>query len=73
MRVHDQARALAVAASDALGVLDCLRAQVHRKCAAPYPDGSRSNLVNADSDVLPDVGEAVRILSDALHRCGGAS
>lgn len=44
--------------------LKILKEHLHRKMAAPYDDGSTSNMVNAETDVLPEINGLIRDLSD---------
>ena len=63
MRLKEQRDTLVEAIEDAGCDLIALRSAILRKIAAPYGDGSKSNLINAETDVLPRL---VAIL-DSLH------
>lgn len=43
---------------------------LHRKMRAPFPDGTVSNQVNAETDVLPTLGDMHRRLEEALEAMG---
>ena len=64
MRLIDQRDAAAEAIDDVVERLHGLRCRVVRKITMPYPDGSRSDMVNATSDVLPQLVEVLDILRD---------
>jgi hypothetical protein len=38
--------------------------------ASPYGDGSKSNMVNAETDVLPQLGDLMETLCYALQAIG---
>jgi hypothetical protein len=63
MRLNEQRDTLVEAIEDAGQDLVSLRAAILRKMAAPYGDGSRSNMINAETDVLP----RLTAILDALH------
>lgn len=62
MRLHEQRDTLRTAVTDARVELGELISSIRRKMAAPYGDGSRSNMVNAETDILP----RLRAIEDAL-------
>lgn len=64
MRLNDQRDAAVEAIDDVAERLHHLRCRIVRKIGMPYPDGSRSDMVNATSDVLPQLVEALDILRD---------
>ncbi|CAB4169292.1 hypothetical protein UFOVP898_70 [uncultured Caudovirales phage] len=65
MRVHEQRDVAADAINDAIDRVKNLRCRVGYKIRQPYPDGSMSDMVNATSDVLPQLVEIIAILEDA--------
>lgn len=67
MRIHEQRRELLAGVGEVESMIDALRKSVLRKMARPYPDGSRSDLVNASSDVLPQLRDILQRL-DLLAR-----
>lgn len=64
MRLHEQRDRLEKNTNDAVLKILWLRENINRKIAAPYGDGSRSNMVNAETDILPQIEE---ILSTLLN------
>lgn len=66
MRLIDQRNLQATAIKDATQSLWDLMAAVQRKTSMPYGDGTRSDMVNATSDVLPGLWNIMGILSPAL-------
>lgn len=44
-----------------------MRATILRKMASPYGDGSRSNMVNAETDVLPRLNDILDTLVVTLE------
>jgi hypothetical protein len=57
MRLNDQRNLLMAAADRASADLLLLQCRIQRKTAMPYGDGSYSSMVNANSDVLPQLIE----------------
>jgi len=47
--------------------LKYLRSAILRKMAAPYGDGSRSNMVNAETDVLPRLADIIETLAATME------
>jgi hypothetical protein len=47
--------------------LKYMRSAILRKMAAPYGDGSKSNMVNAETDVLPRLNDILHTLASALE------
>ena len=70
MRLNEQRDTLAEAIEEVVGELGGFRAAVLRKMAAPYGDGSRSNMVNAETDVLPRIEAILRRLELAADEVG---
>lgn len=70
MRLNEQRDTLAEAVEAAAGDLRSFRSAVLRKMAAPYGDGSRSNMVNAETDVLPRISDLLDTLATALEAVG---
>lgn len=66
MRLIDQRNLQATAIRDAEQALRDLMTAIRRKTSMPYGDGTRSDMVNATSDVLPGLWNIVGILSPAL-------
>lgn len=64
MRLNDQRDRAVEAIDDVAERLHQLRCRIVRKIGMSYPDGSRSDMVNATSDVLPQLVEALDILRD---------
>lgn len=68
MRLSDQRRSMLAAIDKAGCELLSLRAGVLRKIASPYGDGSRSEMVNASTDVLPQLSRILIDLRDAMQQ-----
>lgn len=68
MRLCTQRDELANAAESAASDVRSLMARLRRKMAAPYGDGTRSNMVNAETDVLPALYDIVLELETTLER-----
>lgn len=66
MRLNEQRDTLADAIEDAGCDLIALRLAILRKMAAPYGDGSKSNMVNAETDVLPRLNDILATLAHML-------
>jgi len=66
MRLNEQRDTLVEAVEDAGQDLIALRAAILRKMAAPYGDGSRSNMINAETDVLPRLTAILDALQTAV-------
>jgi hypothetical protein len=71
MRLNEQRDTLVEAIEDAGCDLIGLRASILRKMAAPYGDGSRSNMVNAETDVLPRLVTILDRLQAAMDAISG--
>lgn len=71
MRLNEQRDTLVEAIEDAGCELIGMRAAVLRKIAAPYGDGSKSNMVNAETDVLPRLTAILDTLQTALDAISG--
>jgi hypothetical protein len=67
MRLNEQRDTLVEAIEDAGCDLIGLRSSILRKMAAPYSDGSRSNMVNAETDVLPRLADIIETLAATLE------
>lgn len=70
MRIHEQRDRLIEAVRAAEGELRAMRSAVLRKIAAPYGDGSRSNMVNAETDVVPRLQSVLDLLTSATDEVG---
>ena len=68
MKLKDQRNAMWNTIVEAIFEIDCLRAAVHRKTSMPYGDGTYSNMVNVNSDVLPRLDEIKDKLVNGLLR-----
>jgi len=62
MRLHEQRDNLKSRIKNAYNEIHGLKARIHRKVSMPYGDGSRSDMVNVNSDVLP----ALELILDIL-------
>ena len=71
MRLNEQRDTLVEAIEDAGCDLIGLRSAILRKMAAPYGDGSRSNMVNAETDVLPRLVVILDSLQKAMDAISG--
>lgn len=71
MRLNEQRDTLVEAIEDAGCDLIGLRAAILRKIAAPYGDGSRSNMINAETDVLPRLVNVLDLLQSAMNKVHG--
>ena len=67
MRLNEQRDALVNGILDASIDLNYFRSAILRKMAAPYGDGSKSNMVNAETDVLPRLNAILDTLATALE------
>lgn len=67
MRLNKQRDALVNGILDASIDLKYFRSAILRKMAAPYGDGSRSNMVNAETDVLPRLNAILDTLATTLE------
>lgn len=67
MRLNEQRKRLIDGIVDASTDLKYFRSAILRKMAAPYGDGSRSNMVNAETDVLPRINDILDTLATALE------
>lgn len=70
MKLHQQRERLIDGIVDASTDLKYFRSAILRKMAAPYGDGSRSNMVNADTDVLPRLNDILDTLVATLEAVG---
>lgn len=70
MRLNEQRKNLAEAIDRATCDLLYFRRAILRKMAAPYGDGSRSNMVNAETDVLPRINDILDTLQTAIDAVG---
>ena len=71
MRLNEQRDTLVEAIEDAGCDLIALRSAILRKMAAPYGDGSKSNMVNAETDVLPRLVNVLDLLQSAMNKVHG--
>jgi hypothetical protein len=67
MRLNEQRDALVNGILDASIDLNYLRSAILRKIAAPYGDGSKSNMVNVETDVLPRLNAILDTLATTLE------
>jgi len=67
MRLNEQRNRLIDEIVDASTDLKYMRSAILRKMAAPYGDGSRSNMVNAETDVLPRLNDILNTLATTLE------
>jgi len=67
MKLHQQRERLIDGIVDASTDLKYFRSAILRKMAAPYGDGSRSNMVNAETDVLPRLNDILNTLATTLE------
>jgi hypothetical protein len=72
MRLNEQRDTLVEAIEDAGCDLIGLRSAILRKMAAPYGDGSKSNMVNAETDVLPRLVAVLDTLQTAMDAISGS-
>jgi hypothetical protein len=71
MRLNEQRERLIDGILGASTDLKYMRSAILRKIAAPYGDGSRSNMVNAETDVLPRLADIIETLAatvEAINR-----
>ena len=71
MKLHQQRERLIDGILGASTDLKYLRSSILRKMAAPYGDGSRSNMVNVETDVLPRLVNVLDILQEAMNKVHG--
>jgi len=67
MRLNEQRTRLIDGIVDASTDLKYFRSAILRKMASPYGDGSRSNMVNAETDVLPRLNDILDTLATTLE------
>ena len=67
MRLNEQRNRLIDGIVDASTDLKYMRSAILRKMAAPYGDGSKSNMVNAETDVLPRLNAILDTLATTLE------
>jgi hypothetical protein len=67
MKLYEQRNTLRNGILDASIDLKYMRSAILRKMAAPYGDGSRSNMVNAETDVLPRLADIIETLAATLE------
>jgi hypothetical protein len=67
MKLHEQRERLIDGILGASTDLKYLRSAILRKMAAPYGDGSRSNMVNAETDVLPRLADIIETLAATME------
>lgn len=67
MRLNEQRNRLVEGIENASIDLKYMRSAILRKMAAPYGDGSRSNMVNAETDVLPRLNDILDTLATTLE------
>lgn len=66
MRLSTQRDTLTEANRNATEALRALMIRIRRKMAMPYGDGTRTNMVNAETDVLPTLYDIQLDLDAAL-------
>lgn len=66
MRLDEQRDRMRRAIEEAAAATRAVQGRVTRKMAATYADGSRSDMVNASSDVLPGLVAILDVLADAM-------
>jgi hypothetical protein len=66
MRLNTQRDILAATLAGVADSLSDLHSDIARKISMPYGDGSRSNMVNAESDILPRLRGLLEIVGDVL-------
>jgi len=62
MKLHTQRDTLSATLTEIRSELRAMICSVDRKIRAPYGDGTRSNSVNAETDVLPRLYEMCRTI-----------
>jgi len=62
MKLHEQRDHYVSALRAVYDDVHAARCSILRKIASPYGDGSRSNMVNAETDILPRLEEILRNL-----------
>jgi hypothetical protein len=67
MKLHEQRERLIDGILGASTDLKYMRSAILRKMAAPYGDGSRSNMVNAETDVLPRLADIIETLAATME------
>ena len=67
MRLNEQRNRMIEGIASACTDLKHMRAAILRKMASPYGDGSRSNMVNAETDVLPRLNDIFDTLTSTLE------
>lgn len=67
MRLNEQRDTLVEAVEAAGCDVSALHAAILRKMASPYGDGSKSNMINAETDVLPRLSSIFNTLATAIY------
>lgn len=70
MRLNEQRDHLIEACRQAEADLRAMRSAVLRKIASPYGDGSRSDQINASTDVLPRLQSIIDAVAAATEAIG---
>jgi hypothetical protein len=65
MKIHEQRNAFRSATKQTADNIRSLIASLQRKMSQPYGDGERSNMVNAETDVIPALWGMLHDLEDA--------
>ena len=65
MKLHEQRDTLSMTLTEIRSEIRAMICSVDRKIRDPYGDGSRSNQVNAETDVLPRLYEMCRTIDAA--------
>lgn len=67
MKLHEQRNELRQLVTAVYDDLVALTSRIQRKTACPYGDGSYSDMVNANTDVLPQLTDIRMKLLTGLH------
>tara|TARA_R100000808_G_scaffold13821_2_gene33136 strand:+ start:867 stop:1133 length:267 start_codon:yes stop_codon:yes gene_type:complete len=70
MKIHEQRNAMRSATAKTAVDVRSLIGSLQRKMASTYGDGDRSNMVNAETDVIPALWGILHDLECSLECCG---
>ena len=70
MRLNHQRDRLIQGTVEACHAVTHMRSAIIAKMNSPYGDGSKSNMVNAETDVLPRLHEILNTLVECLEEVG---
>ena len=70
MRLNHQRDRLIQCTAEACHAVTHMRSAIIAKMNSPYGDGSKSNMVNAETDVLPRLNEILTTLVECLEEVG---